>query len=70
VTHGYLRWRFGTSWSSHEDAMSYFPYASWMELTSRGDEGGLFTHRLHDSQTALEGIGIGLLKSFLPTLSM
>jgi len=41
-----------------------------MALASRGDEGELSTHRVHDSETALEGIGVGLRKSSLPTLSM
>ena len=53
-------------WITYEDSMSTLPHARWMERAGDGAERSSL--RIHDAETALEGVVAGLGKTLLPTL--
>ena len=54
-------------WISYEDSMGHLPHARWMEQAAADNRQRRSALRVHDAETALEGVAAGLGKSLLPT---
>jgi DNA-binding transcriptional LysR family regulator len=54
-------------WIVYDDSMAHLPHARWMERAAKDHDEGHSALRVHDAETALEGVIAGVGKTLLPT---